>query len=295
VPEPVFTGTQVTDQQLTLWGFKTQRDWQYLQEQFGYVVNVTAPSGPNYARLLEALFSAAVRGANHHATAQVLAAALDVPCVLEPTETVVDLAADARGQLVLTDQHVYRFAAGANVLVTIGQQVHQDDPLTDAVRLWEPRRGVPPPWLSSLSLGPGFLLTDLSAPLTFSNTVVPLVVETGVSGFTRVSWALGGNPADVTTFFNDLHSRGVAAGATLATYLDTRQVRVGQPDATMLPATINPLTFLFANVLRDNCLVVGTRPSQDGPGALVPALSLAALLRQVMPPQAAAFIVDMDA
>jgi hypothetical protein len=284
VPVPVHdsTGT-VIDTALTLWLFKAKLDWQYLYEQFGYVVGVGQDMASTYAlkTLLNAVYDAYTAGSTYDAVSRLLTALTDIPLAVG-NETVQAITQDATNLLVITDQTVYKFSPDATAVVLPGQQLNRNDPLTDALQIIEPTAGVIPPIISQLSLGPGFLLVDISNELLFKNASVPLNVQTGVSGYTKLTWQLGGFTTDVTTFFNDLHSRGVAAGATLANYLDTRTVPVGQPTAADLPTGINPLQFLVQNVLRNNCLFVYLKVDQFGPKAL--GTGLASLLRQVVPP-----------
>jgi hypothetical protein len=292
---------------ITLWAYAVEEDWSYLQNQFGWLVNLEGPSSENYRQVLQVLLHSAVRGGHPRALMRLLSACTDAP-LAQGQETVQVVTQDRRGLLVITDQNVYRYAQAANPLVTVGQTVYADQPLTDVFQIWDLNRGVLPEGITSLTLDTDFLsyysptsalvLLSLGAPLfnwpggplTFVDQEVPLLVQTNVNGYTMVSWQLEGNPGDVTGFFQYMHQRGVNQGATLANYLDLRPVgaRIGQPDATMLPKTINPLRWLVANVLR-NCILIVLRPEAYGPGALT--VDWKTLLRQIMGP-ATAFLIQ---
>lgn len=66
-----------------------------------------------------------------------------------------------------------------------------------------------------------------------------------------VQWKNLGPASDVFK-----HSEQKQQRYTLAHFLDKRKNRISEPDATHLPATINPLRFMVENVLRNNVFVV---------------------------------------
>lgn len=172
----------------------------------------------------------------------------------------------------------------------MGDVVNRGDPLVDALYIFEPNRGGTPD-IAAITLSPSFLLDpSLSGPVTFSNATTPLVVIPNVFGYTKVTWVLGGVPADVTAFFDLLHSKGIAAGKTLAMCMDSRpQPQPTQPAAVNLPATINPLAFLFQNALRSNAFVVRLKTADFGPNAL--SLDMLDFMRQIMPPHVVMVVV----
>jgi hypothetical protein len=87
-----------------------------------------------------------------------------------------------------------------------------------------------------------------------------------------------------------MHSKGITALKTLAMCMDSRpQPQPTQPAAANLPATINPLVFLFQNALRNNAFVVRLKMADFGPNAL--SLDLLNYLRQIMPPHVVMIVV----
>jgi hypothetical protein len=124
--------------------------------------------------------------------------------------------------------------------------------------------------------------------LVFENADKPLQVSTS-GGKTKVSWELGGWPADVELFFDRLHESGKAKGQTLANLLDVRENPTTEPKAASLPGTINPLKFLCENVLRGSAWLVQVKPDGFGPDAL--GLAYAPLLRKVIPAQTLMILV----
>lgn len=289
-PEPVLDMSgNVVDQQLALGFLGAALDWQYLYQQFGYVAGVEATSSILYSQLLNAILDNVASGTSYDAVARIVEAAADVALTRNAQEIVEDISAGPVAIVVVTDREIYSFNPASTLMAAIGTELHRNDPLVDTIQIWEPSSGASPPFLSSITLGSGFLAPGIGN-LTFTDAVVPLTVTTGVNGYTKVTWPLGGASGDVTTFFNDLHTRGVANGATLANYLDLRTVKVGQPDATMLPTTINPYRFLFANVLRFNVTVIQLRSSLFGPNALGNTALTA--LRQCLPPGTSVIVVQ---
>jgi len=283
-PVPIFDAHGVIiDYKLSFWFLGAQLDWDFIYEQFGYVAKIQLPSSRNYKDLVVAILDAVSGATSYDDIARAVSAITDLPIVRSDGEVVEAVAIDSHGLMIATDLFIYRFKSTATPIVNIGDVVNRDDPLVDAFYIFEPNRGGTPD-ISSLTLGPSFLLDpSLPGPVTFSNAVTPLVVIPNVFGYTKVTWAMGGVPADVTAFFDLLHSKGIAAGKTLAMCMDSRpQPQTTQPAAVNLPATINPLAFLFQNALRSNAFVVRLRTADFGLNAL--SLDMLDFLRQIMPP-----------
>lgn len=179
-------------------------------------------------------------------------------------ETVEWIGLERGERKVITDKEVYTASASSICQVSVGDTLSPGQALTDAVRLWDVQNGLVPNWLTSLTLGPGNLWSSYS--LGFSNSQQSISVQTGVSGFTKISFPLSGDSSDVSAFFTELHTRGVAGGKTLANYLDIRPLasQTSQPTAANLPATVNPLSLLCSYVLQGSTLVIKVDPSKYG-------------------------------
>ncbi len=158
--------------------------------------------------------------------------------------------------------------------------------------------------LAALALDGGFLSACFYSDLIFENKQIPLEVDTEhPSGYTYLRFGLGGLPADVERFFDELHYRGVQAASepppdcpqphkrhgTLAHLLDSRVNPATEPNETHLPRTINPLQFLVENVLRNNVFVVRILVSALGQNSL--GLYNIRHLRQLLPPQTAMIVI----
>lgn len=157
--------------------------------------------------------------------------------------------------------------------------------------------------LDRLALDAGFLSACFWGDLVFEDRDVPLEVITDhPSGYTYVKFGVGGLPADVEHFFDEIHTRGIARlqsanppcppqqiRGTLAHVLDLRKNLEFEPTPDTLPKTINPLRFLIENVLRNNIFVARIIVSALGRNAL--GLYNIRHLRELIPPQTAMLVV----
>lgn len=266
---PVFAGGEVADQEAGLWVFCGDFDFETIYRQFGYVLGLRLQSSEGYRELVNAVFDSLVLGPTAAQLDQALAVVSGIPLVKETQETVEHLAQDPQGVLIITDQHTYRFDGDAVPVVAVGDVVYAGDPLTDALTVHEFGAGEIPN-IPAIGLGRGILAACYYGELIFENKSLPLEVdENHLSGYTYVRFGLGGFPAEVQAFFDDMHARGIASAAladdpcyagrrvgTLAMLLDKRVNVTGQPTAADLPSTINPMEFLIQNVLRNNAYLV---------------------------------------
>ena len=162
-----------------------------------------------------------------------------------------------------------------------------------------PRKALP-----ALALDSGFLSACFYSDLIFENKQLPLEVKTDhPSGYTYLRFGLGGLPADVERFFDEIHYRGIQLATTeeipcqrphkrrgtLAQLLDSRVNPATEPDTTHLPETINPMQFLVENILRNNVFVVRILIAALGQNRL--GLYNIRHLRQLLPPQTAMIVI----
>ena len=318
----VYSDGAVVDEEAVLWLFKGQFDFDTLYRQYGYVLNLQFQSSLAYRQLLTSFFDSLVGGTTALPMLLAASAITGIPLVQEPMETVVDIATDARGLLVVTDQHVYRFNSPSLPTVAIGDVVRAGQSLTDGLTIMELNRGVIPDDVRALAMGKGFLTACYFGDLIFENKDVPLEVdESHPSGFTYVRFGLGGFPLDVERFFDEMHDRGIAASqqpiddcqdtatvlipgdecdgeglpdqrirrGTLAHLLDRRAQPVGEPTAASLPRTINPLQFLVSNVLRSNTTLIRIKAASLGADSL--GLHASTHFRKIVPPHTAVILI----
>lgn len=318
---PVFKDGEVIDYEAVLWLFNCDQDFDILYRQYGYVIGMRLSSSAGYRDLLNAFFDALIGGMTELQHRLAFSAMTGIPVVKESTEVVEDLVATPQEVLVITDQHVYKYHPQTTPTVAVGDVVARGDTLTNALQFWNFNRGVLPSDIKSIALGRGQLYSCFYSDLIFLNKSVPLVVDANhPSGYTKLSFQLGGLPQDVERFFDELHTRGVAAAevpvdecdpgdvyyvlddtscdtavrvpkrrGTLAHILDRRVDRVGEPTAASLPSTINPLEFLVQYVFRGNGCAVKVQTSRIGNDAV--GLFNAKLLQKLVPPHVALFLI----
>lgn len=304
--EQIYKDGEIIDEELTLWALKAKLDYQWLFVQFAYAINAQLTSTDNSKKLLNAIVDGLLAGG---ATEVVLDAALsaifDIPLVETDNEIVELITLDNRGLIIATSTNVYRFAAEATPVVTVGQTLRAGDRLVAGFEITQFNRGEVPDSLGALALDTGYTTACLYGDLVFENRTVPLQVdENHPSGYTYVKFPLVGFPLDVQKFFDEMHARGIESllapvepgcappktrTGPLAHVLDRRKNPIGEPTADDLPATINPLKFIVENVLRNNAFVVTVRISALGKNQL--GLYNIRHVRQLIPPYMALFFV----
>lgn len=304
---PVYNeNNELVDEVMTLWAFRAQLDYQYVFRQFSYAVNMQLESGENAKQLMNAVFDGLIAGGATVATLNAaLSAVFDVPTTRTAGEIVETISTDRRGVFIATDKHVYRFAPGATPVVEVGNVLRERDALVDTFTIIELNRGELPSDFPALALDKNFTTACYQSDLIFENKEVPLTVRTNhPSGYTYVEFPIAGFPADVRNFFALVHERGVRSIAplpdpcttpniskygTLAHLLDRRTTPIGEPSASDLPPTINPLQFLVKNVLRNHAFIVIVKLAGLGEKRL-PLYNIRHI-RQLIPPYAGMFIV----
>lgn len=262
-----------------LWLFRAKVNTNYLLNHVTSLVSVDHPQlTQNFKDMVNAILDGITGGTSYGVVARFISAVTDIPIVKTDGEVLQAVVNDAQHQLFITDQNVYQTKLGTTPVATVGDELKAGDILIDGFRIFEANHGVTPAWLTSVDLPPSILVAGMTGPLTFSNSVQALTVTENVSGFTKLTWPVGGAGPDVTLFFNTLHAKGVTAGATLANYLDLRpQPQATQPGPASLPTTINPMKFVIENVFRGNFTFVKTDSSAFGPNS--PGIGYYGLLR----------------
>lgn len=320
----VYDGNELVDVETTLWIYRGDFDTDLLHQQFGYVVGLDVPSSPAGRDLLNAIYDSLVGGTSAATTQAAICAVTSVKAAAED-ETILDVVQTATALTIITDKHAYSYHPDDSAVVTVGQHVRRGQLLTSAVRLTSFNTGQVPADVRALTFGRGLLAPCMLYELTFVNQEVPLLVNTDhPSGFTYVKWEMSGFPADVQKFFDLMHERGVAASqkpfdacntsiptitypndddptaavtlqcGTLAHFLDRRTQRVGEPTASHLPNTINPLELIAQTVLRNNTSLV-TIDVQQLPTSRLGLHNLQFLHRTVNPEAITLILLDLTA
>lgn len=242
------------DEEIVLWGFNGDFDYENVFNQFAYAIGLRLKSSQNFKDLTNAVIDGLVSGGATCADLDLAFSAIcGIPLVLETEETIEIIDNDTHGLFVATDKNLYRFGPDAEAVVKPGQKVRAGDQLirgfdideffvgstydpllrdgvdeccpapatvlatnalntllteTDDALLLDPNEPscTPRKALAALALDNGFLSACFYGDLVFENKDVPLIVDTDhPSGFTHVSFKLGGLPQDVKQFFDDIH------------------------------------------------------------------------------------------
>jgi hypothetical protein len=307
IRRPIYDGDKLVDEEITLWAFKAQFDYQYVFQQFAYAVDINLKSSENTKKLVNAVLDGLLAGgASVTVLNKAFAAIFDIPVVETGGEIVEVMTVDNDGLFIATDRAIYRFDAAAVPVVAVGDVLRQGDRLVDVFAVFEINSGAVSSDITALALDSGFTAACFYGDLIFENKDVPVLVNTNhPSGYTYISFALGGLPSDIQRFFDELHARGIEQIpqtppecsqpgtnkrlGTLAQILDRRKTPIGEPTADDLPQTINPLQFLVKNVFRNNAVIARVQVSQLGKNQL--GLYNIRHVRQLLPPGSALFLI----
>ena len=278
------SGKQV-DTEISMWVYRGQFDLNYIYNQFGYILNLNLPSSLIYKGLFNAFWDLHLLGPSVYQMQLLLSFIAGVPTIINTTETVQVVTADNASQLVITDSNVYRVSNNATVTVSVGDVLHAGDSICDAIKIIE-FIGSNPDYssLDEITLYSNLISGSYSGGLTFKNHNVSLdYVGLNSNGKAVVKFEVIGATSDVNAFWTNSQTAGEASGQkTLAELLDVRTNPIGQPGPASLPATINPMTFVLSNFLKNNLFVVKINVNSFGAGA--PGLGFFDLLREVLPP-----------
>jgi hypothetical protein len=277
------TTGSITEQEAVLWLNEVRLDKAHIYNQFGYIIALKYASSEEYRTLLNHLFDNLVLGNVYDAFVSGLSLLADVPMVQTQGEIVEDISVRTDEILIITDKYVYRCHIDAGIITTVGETLNVNQLLTDTISVTSLHKGTIPSTVLALTIGRGLLVgEDYAGELLFENKTVPTVVTVDPTGLTKIEWEITGAAADVALFWENVHNNGIAADSTLAELMDTRVTKVGQPIASNLPVTVNPLAFLVQNLLR-NLILVELNSNTFGRYAL--GINNANVFRRLVPPQ----------
>jgi len=291
----IYTGSEVTDREIILWCYNGEFDWDYEYEHFGNVLSLNMESSEGYRALVNSIFDAYVRATSAIDVIHAMSAMAGIPVVRELQETVELVQKDINHLIIATDKHAYKYHITSDAVVSVGDTVYSGDCLSDSMSYFDLNRGeeLAVTDVVAISMGEGFMAAGYIEGVTFYNKEVDLVVESDVNGITQVSFELGGYPEDIEQFWTDVHTKGLQS-TTLARLLDVRGTDAStEPTAASLPATINPMNFLVANLLRFNTFIIKVRVTDAVGGT---GLKYANILRRIIPPWTAMILIyELDA
>lgn len=269
------------DTEAILWMCRPSIDRQYVYNHFGYVVSLWGKTSQAYKDLVNNVFDSLVWGTSSGRTLDAISITTGIP-LAKGDETVVDISEDSRNKLVVTDNNIYKLALNAEVTVSIGDYLKQDQSITSAFKYYEFNRGEVPADISGIGLYKDLLPGSFIGEIGFENKELPTTVSTSLNGKTVITFPLGGHPFDVESFWAIVQNNGMAQYRTLAETLDTRTIKEGQPTAENLPETMNPFGFLVENLFRYGTLLVSIKAEGVDPDAA--GLDKLSYVKRLMPP-----------
>ncbi|NDC55331.1 MAG: hypothetical protein EBZ69_00600 [Alphaproteobacteria bacterium] len=126
------------DEEITLWAFSGDYDYDYVFNQFAYALGIKLKTSQGYKDLTNAIFDSLIAGgASAKDIGIALAAICNIPVVIDQVETTEDISYDAYGLFIVTDRNIYRFAEKAEPVVSVGQRVFAGQPLIDGFDIIE--------------------------------------------------------------------------------------------------------------------------------------------------------------
>lgn len=291
---PVFLDGEQVDEEIGLWAINPLYDEETPYWHFGGQFGWRPRNSVGYRDLLAAFWKSLATGFCMQSLQQMLEAMVGDAFSRMDGEIVERIATDNERLVILTDQSCYRVSPESMTLVAVGDTLAEGTPLSDTLQVFELGGGVLPPdtEITALSLDKQLLHPSLGE-LSFRNADVALSVEPDENGIVKVTWELEGFPTAVDAFWDEVHARGLSGGTTLARYLDRRGPDAQtEPEAAMLPATINPLQFLIDNLLRCHLTLVKIRTARS----LGMGLSGGRLLRRFSNPWSLVwFVLELEA
>jgi len=275
-----FQGGEVDDVEIVLWLSRPEFDWGLIFAHFGYVLGLRLPTTEGYKTLVNLVMDAHVRATAQVDVERTVGAIYGIPLVREAEEVIQDIQSDSRHLLVVTDYHVYEHRLGATPVVAVGDLVTMGQPMIDAFVSYDMRDGIAFPDVPAITLPMGMLAPSFVGEISWENSLVPVTV-TGTPGNERVEWPLGGRTDDVAHFWDTVHIRGLIYGDSLYELMEDYYGTV--------PPVINPMEFLIANVLRNNCMLIVIQTSGISEAALDTASDQ--WLRKIIPPHVTLIVI----
>lgn len=118
------------DEEIVLWGFCADFDYQRVFNQFAYALGVQLKTSHAYKEFVNALFDGLIDGGLATQDLDIAISAMcGLPLVRENEEVVEVIDEDAHGLFIATNKHTYRFRATAVPIVVVGQVVYLGEQL----------------------------------------------------------------------------------------------------------------------------------------------------------------------
>lgn len=272
------------DDEITFWFFGSEWDEKYLYKHYGIAVGIEAASSDYYRTILKSYWYMLLGGATPEYLMMYLSGVLGVP-VAADDETVTRIASYDDKIQIITDKNVYTAPSTAASVVSVDDVLAYGDRLFDSFDLRElSGHTYDISDIPRLGFGDEFLSGGYTSELVFDNKVVTL--DWGgydADGKAVVTFEISGYQDDIDLFWANAIENGKQSGyQTLAEMLDERTNKVGQPNESNLPDSVNPLEYVVENILRNNVFMVRIDLDDQASGA--PGLRFVRFLKAVIPP-----------
>jgi hypothetical protein len=279
--QQVFANGIASDRELVLWLFRSSFDWDYIYQQFGYILGLKLASSENYKEVVNAAMDAIAGATATKQMERLVSMLVDIPLVVNDSETVAAISEDPNQRLVITDKVAYGFPKTTTPSVSVGDTVLEGDSLIEEFQVIQFARGSSEATsLLGIVVGQGLLGPGFLEELFFENKKVSPVI-TGAFGQERLEFEIQGHPLDTALFWDTVHANRLVYGQSLHELM--------KASAAGVPSTVNPMNFLIENVLRNNAFAIRAVSNGFGPDAL--GFGPGILLRRITPPHTLLLII----
>lgn len=255
-------------EETVLWFCDVLIDQQYLQNHFGYILNLNLPSSEFYKKIINAFWNVYNFGPTLKYFIELIAAIFNAPISLYDNETVTDIVKQHPvNNYIVTNKHVYPCSKNAKILVSIGETLHAGQLLTDAVRIY-----------TNIDIQKRFNinqyqtrfadeLLNLYIPATWFNLplrygigveMAPknLVVERVDNGTPRLSFDLFGDKNDLKIFWESFWKKQTQLQITNQKCFNLYLYENVPVYPGAIVGKISPLVYFFENFLQFNLIIV---------------------------------------
>jgi len=304
--EVVDASTGATDEEILLWATDVLVDWNNLYNSYGAVIGFTAASGTYYYNALNALWDLRLSGANLRNVRRALASLLGVAVTGKAGETVADVVANPDGShTVITDSATYAVPAIETLVPTVvpGASLPAGSFLSETVHYYprlDPDRFEAVNRLRLTQFLLDVPVLKLPAGVTGNGVKGGINVEwravniyyrgNDANGNPKLDFPVGGDTADIATFWSSIWSRAEQTGQSLAAFFSPY---LWSPPPYGLPGmavgSLNPLQFFMQNFFKYNVSVVVV--DFDGLPAYIRSLSVFANLDRLLPAHTAMLVL----
>ena len=246
----VFEGGAQVDREVVIWAISVGEHDGSVYDRHGAILQLLDAGESTYAAATSIAYETLLQGPSDGAIVRGLHAVAGLR-VAEGDETVLVIDSVSQSTLlIITDKNVYRFHIDAIPTVVVGDVLEEGDVLTDTV-IVESLGGNNP----DLSAIPALVLNqdtaNVTGPIGLANEEVA-ITNVVFSGVLDIEFPVQGTYADVSRFWFDIHTRGIANGRTL------RDIVLEWKGT--LNTTINPTELIAGHLLDNNAVIIALKP-----------------------------------